>query len=445
MKSALVSIDKLRTGDWLNLLTTNSLDMYRDNPIFKPLSLYCDFNRHKLNINPDRDYKYIDISSLDRTLGVIKTTETYQGEDLPARGRRRVEKGDLLLSTIGYENNGLAYMDKNLIEAVASNVFLVLTAKGISPEYLYFCLRLPSTLEQIKGQARGNISPRINSRDIEDIRIPIVEEALQAEITDKVRTYLDTVNQVEAREDVLADYFGKSDLEAVPKIFTVSPADIKERWDVQYLQFMQTESEGLKLEDILVEIRVGYTVFPRDRGQVTASDADALPLLGPKEIEVANINPLYKEYVALESKALDTHLLQVGDLVMVRIGTSLGRTASVSGDDKPMVANQHLLVIRPDLNRVSPSYLMWFFTADKTKDKLLKLAGGTYQPSITIGDVKRLSINLPEMEEQVRLVAQIENRLNAEKCLELLQELEDLGKEIVVNKNNSKGEFHKKQ
>lgn len=429
MKSALVSIDKLRTGDWLNLLTASPLDMYRDNPIFKPLSLYCDFNRHKLNINPDRDYEYIDISSIDRTLGVIKTTETYRGEDLPARGRRRVGEGDLLLSTIGYENNGLAYMDKSLNKAVASNVFLVLTAKGISPEYLYFCLRLPSSQEQIK--ARGNTSSRINSRDIEDIKIPIVKEALQAEITAKVRIYLDTVNQVEAREDVLADYFGKSDPEATPKIFTVSPAGIKERWDVQYLQFMQTESEGLKLEDILTEIRVGYTVFPRDRGQVTAGDPSALPLLGPKEVEVANINPQCEEYVNLETKALDTHLLQVGDLVMVRIGTSLGRTALVSEDDKPMIANQHLLVIRPDLNRVNPPFLMWFFNADRTKDKLLKLAGGTYQSSITIGDVKRLSIDLPEMEEQVRLVAQIENRLNTDKSQELLQELEDLGKEIV--------------
>ena len=120
---------------------------------------------------------------------------------------------------------------------------------------------------------------------------------------------------------------------------------------------------------------------------------------------------------------------------MVRIGSGLGRAAIITAEDIPCVANQHLVVIRCDPELINPNYVMWLLNLDKTRENLQKLAGGTYQASITLGDFKKLSFDLPSLDEQVHIVEEIEERINDERPKQLLQELKELGQNILERVN----------
>jgi type I restriction enzyme S subunit len=197
------------------------------------------------------------------------------------------------------------------------------------------------------------------------------------------------------------------------------------------------ETEGdIKLGSIIKDIRVGYTppVFKNNR-EILPTDKNAFPFLGPRQVEAGRIANKQEQYIQLEEKALGTHVLQQGDIVMVRIGTSLGRSAIITAQDIPCVANQHLVVIRCDPELVNPNYLMWLFNSSVTRDKLQKLAGGTYQASITLGDLKKLSIDLPSLDEQALIVKEIEESINNEKAKQMLQELKELGQSIMDKVN----------
>lgn len=64
MKSSLVSIEKLY-NDWSKLLVANPIDTYTKNLLYKPLGDYCKINHNKLSITDDKEYKYIDINSIN--------------------------------------------------------------------------------------------------------------------------------------------------------------------------------------------------------------------------------------------------------------------------------------------------------------------------------------------------------------------------------------------
>lgn len=438
MKSGLVSIGKLQTNAWLNLLAETPEESYLNNPLFQALENFCGFNRHKFLVAEDRTYSYIDLSSIDRNLGIVKRKVTYEGKDLPERARRWVRYGDILVTLIWSEDDGIVFISDTFDKCVASNAFTVLTAKEISPEYLYFCMRLPSTTEQIKKKIKGSSMPRISIKDIRTIKIPIIEPTLQQEITEKVRHYLDTVTPFKPLEWVLFPHFGSGyDRAGARRRYCSVPFTIiQDRWDVQYLYLMNETEGDIKLGSIIQEIRIGYTppVLKNNR-VVLSTDKNAFPFLGPRQVEAGRIANKQEQYIQLEEKALGTHVLQQGDIVMVRIGTSLGRSAIITAHDIPCVANQHLVVIRCDPELVNPNYLMWLFNSSATRDKLQKLAGGTYQASMSLGDLKKLSIDFPSLDEQALIVKEIEESINNEKAKQMLQDLKELGQSIMDKVN----------
>jgi restriction endonuclease S subunit len=434
MKSGLVSIKKLQTNDWLNLLAETSVQAYSNNPVFQALEDYCGFNQHKFPVAEDRHYRYIDLSSIDRNLGIVKRPEIYKGKDLPDRARRWVRYGDILVTLIWSEDNGIVYISEEFDKCAASNAFAVLTAKGISPEYLYFCMGLPSTSEQIKKQLKGSAMPRISIKDIRKIKIPIVESTLQQEISEKVRQYLNAAAKAEPLVLVLECFGTTRRGGGTRRYISVPFTNFQDRWDVQYLQLMYETKEDIKLGSMIKDMRVGYTPLKHYR-EILPTDKNAFPFLGPRQVYAGSIKDKHEQYVQLEGKALDTHVLQTGDIVMVRIGTGLGRAAIITTQDIPCVANQHLVVIRCDPELVYPNYLMWFLNSGVTRDKLQKLAVGTYQASITLGDLKKLSIDLPSLDEQALIVQDIEESINNVKAKQLLQELKELGKSIMDKVN----------
>jgi restriction endonuclease S subunit len=439
MKSGLVSIKKLQTNAWLNLLAETPEESYLNNPLYQELENFCGFNRHKFSVAEDKDYRYIDLSSIDRNLGVVKRPEIYKGINLPDRARRWVRYGDILVTLIWSEDDGIVFTSDTFDKCVASNAFAVLTAKEISPEYLYFCMRLPSTTEQIKKKIKGSAMPRISIKDIRTIKIPILEPTLQQEITEKVSQYLNSAAPLQPLDWVLFPHFGSmrrgGGINRNPTTF-IPFTNIQNRWDVQYLKIIYETEGDIKLGSIIKDIRVGYTppVFKNNR-EILPTDKNVFPFLGPRQVEAGRIANKQEQYIQLEEKALGTHVLQQGDIVMVRIGTDLGRSAIITVQDIPCVANQHLVVIRCDPELVNPNYLMWLFNSSVSRNKLQKLAGGTYQSSITLRDLTKLSFDLPGLDEQALIVKEIEESINNEKVNKMLQELRELGQSIMDKVN----------
>ena len=79
--------------------------------------------------NPSRErsgtiIRYIDLSSVDNAVKEVSSSQLISADEAPSRARQLVRVGDVLVSTVGPNLNGVARVPSSLDGATASTVFV---------------------------------------------------------------------------------------------------------------------------------------------------------------------------------------------------------------------------------------------------------------------------------------------------------------------------------
>lgn len=136
---------------------------------------------------PDAVFQYIDISSVDVSVGTIANPQDVEGAEAPSRARKVVRAFDIVVSTCRPTRGAIAVVPITLHDQIASTGFSIVRAKaGVNPFYLHYALRLPSTLEQFRKWSTGSSYPAILDTDVKKTLIPVPDEQTQDEIAAKV-------------------------------------------------------------------------------------------------------------------------------------------------------------------------------------------------------------------------------------------------------------------
>ena len=120
--------------------------------------------------------------------------------------------------------------------------------------------------------------------------------------------------------------------------------------------------------------------------------------------------------------------LQAGDILLSHINSMahLGKTAIFTGSDVPVVHGVNLLCLRPRTDIVLPEYLIQVLKHPAfIAEAKLFAKPAVNQASVASGDLKQIEIPLPPLEEQRRIVAEIEGYQN---------EIARLESEIAANR-----------
>lgn len=144
---------------------------------------------------PDATFQYIDISSVDVSVGAVVNPQDVEGSEAPSRARKVVRAFDLLVSTCRPTRGAIAVVPVHLHNEVASTGFCVIRPKSeVNPFYLQYALRLPSTLEQFRKWSTGSSYPAILDEDVAKTLIPVPSPEEQDRIASLV------VHALRARE-----------------------------------------------------------------------------------------------------------------------------------------------------------------------------------------------------------------------------------------------------
>lgn len=137
--------------------------------------------------DPDSVFRYIDISSVDVTIGRIANPQDVEGSEAPSRARKVVRAFDILVSTCRPTRGAIAVVPLGLHNQIASTGFSVIRAnENVNPFYLHYALRLPSTLEQFRKWSTGSSYPAILDSDVRKTLIPVPDVSIQDTIAAKV-------------------------------------------------------------------------------------------------------------------------------------------------------------------------------------------------------------------------------------------------------------------
>lgn len=165
----------------------------------------------KLHRDPTKDaeevFLYVDISSVDVVTGLIANPQDMEGAEAPSRARRVIKAFDIVVSTCRPTRGAIAVVPPRLHNQIASTGFCVLTAReGVNPFYLFYALRLPSTLEQFRKWSTGSSYPAILESDVEKTLVPVPDSATQDEIArDMVAAMLEYQKLNRAAREHLAE------------------------------------------------------------------------------------------------------------------------------------------------------------------------------------------------------------------------------------------------
>ena len=132
----------------------------------------------------DEVFQYIDLSAVDQDAKVITGAREVSCCEAPSRARQLVESGDILVSTVRPNLNGVARVPEQLDGATASTGFCVLRANKTkaSGAYLFHWVKSSAFISDMVSKATGASYPAVSDRIIFESQIPLPPLAEQKRI-----------------------------------------------------------------------------------------------------------------------------------------------------------------------------------------------------------------------------------------------------------------------
>jgi len=160
-----------------------------------------------------------------------------------------------------------------------------------------------------------------------------------------------------------------------------------------------------KLEDITTKIGSGAT----PRGGKGAYQESGISLIRSQNIYDYGFVEKGLAYINdTQAKKLDNVTVEKNDILFNITGASVARCSIVEDKYLPARVNQHVSIIRTN-NKALPKYVQTILVSDEYKTKLLQIGdGGTSRQSITKLQLEEFKIPIPSIDEQKKIVSEIE-------------------------------------
>jgi type I restriction enzyme S subunit len=141
-----------------------------------------------------------------------------------------------------------------------------------------------------------------------------------------------------------------------------------------------------------------------------------LPISRIETISAGVIDGTRVGFAGLQASSCAAWLLQRGDILFSHINSveHLGKCALYRGSPDPLVHGMNLLRLRCDHARLLPEFLVFVLrSAEFRKGVLRHTKEAINQASVSIGDLRTLSIPLPPLAEQERIAGRLTEQLAA--------------------------------
>lgn len=137
---------------------------------------------------PEKDFRYIELSNINPSIGVIDGYSELKGNDLPSRARMLIKEGDVIISSVEGSIDKVALVDNTNDSYIASTGFFVFrTKENTLPEYALTLCKSVLIQKQLEKLASGTILTAVPKNLVQNIIIPNTPKEAQTEIANLIR------------------------------------------------------------------------------------------------------------------------------------------------------------------------------------------------------------------------------------------------------------------
>lgn len=392
---------------------------------------------------PKKEFTYLDIASIDNTIHKITEPKSYYGAEAPSRARQLVKSNDVLFSTVRTYLENIAQVPEAYDGQIASTGFSVLRSNGsVHPKYLFYYSLTQQFLEPLNELQRGTSYPAVRDNDVRVQVIPVAPLPEQERIVAKIE---ELFTQLEAGTNALERVrAGLRRYKASVLKAAVEGKLVNQKSEIDYesaieslqraLEKRKTKKPLLAPLNDLFNLPEGWCWATTDQladGSKYALKAGPFGSSLKKEYyvpkgykiygqeQVISGDPHYGDYYIDEYRyeQLKSNAVKSGDILISLVGT-IGKVLILPENIEPGIINPRLVKLSLDNDLIDSKYFKIYMETEIAKHYFSTVSHGETMQILNLGILRQLPIPLPPLEEQHRIVAEVERRLSVARGVE---------------------------
>lgn len=376
--------------------------------------------------NTEEELLYLDIGGIDNSANKILSHKNYKWKDAPSRAQQIVFKDDILFSTVRTYMKNIAVVENKIYDGqIASSGFCVIRSnkRVTNPKFVFYYTVSQSFLRPLNELQTGSSYPAVRDKDVFIQPFPLPPKPTQQAIVSKIEELFSELDK------------GIENLRtAQQQLKTYRQSVLKWAFEGKLTNENVKEGElpkGWKIVELkeVCEIKRGKSKH-RPRNE-PALYGGKYPFIQTGDIRNASGRYITEYSQTYSDLGLHQSKLWPKGTLCITIAANIGETAILGFDAcfpdsvVGLLCNEKLL-----LNK----YTNYFFVS--YKQKLEELAPATAQKNINVDILEKVVIPLAPIEEQKKIVQEIESRLSVadkmeESITQSLQQAEALRQSIL--------------
>ena len=335
--------------------------------------------------NKESEYRYIDLTSVDREKQQITETQFINSENAPSRAQQIVHTGDVLFGTTRPLLKRYCFIGDEYDGQICSTGLCVLRGKTdiVLQKWIFHQIASSDFFKHVEKYQKGASYPAISDIDVKSFEIPVPPLPVQHEI---VR---------------ILDNFTELTAELTAELTTELTARKK-----QYEYYQDLLLTANKRAAVILQIKDitnnRFWIMPSTPKFVAEK---CVPYITSKNIKNGNIDFENIKYVTIEDYKQISNNREIiqRDILISMIGT-LGEMAIVNSNDLPFYG-QNMYLLRLNEGIVIPRYFYHFFDTENMKTHFNKIKNASSQGYLKANHIEDIKIPVPPLAEQERIVA----------------------------------------
>jgi len=336
---------------------------------------------------PDQLFNYIALENIESGTGKLINFAPALGAAIGSN-KSRFSTAHVLYGKLR------PYLNKVLVpefDGVCATDILPLrpNPKRLTREYLALWLRSPDFVEYARAKMEGAKMPRLRTPDIEGAMIAVPPLPEQRRIVARIEEFARRVEEARGLRR-----------EAVEWVEAVLPAARQNIFNAENL-----EAPVSCLEELTIRITKGES--PAWQG-FTYQESGAL-FVRSENVLWGKLDLSHPIYIPVEfHRKLSRSQLRAGDVLINLVGASIGRSCVVPADIGDANVNQAVAVISSNPKQLDSEYLMHFLISAPAQKAIHGEKVETARPNISLGNLRNLTLPVPPLDEQRRIVAYLD-------------------------------------
>lgn len=336
--------------------------------------------------NHEEAFNYIDLSAVDQAAKAIVGAREVACGDAPSRARQIVSAGDVLVSTVRPNLNGIAKVTADFDGATASTGFCVLRPRKdvLSSSYLFHWVKSPQFVADMVSKATGASYPAVSDRIILEspLAVPSILEQR------RIAAILDQADALRAkRREALAQ------LDSLTQSIFIEmfgdPVSNTKGWP-----------DSTKLGQV-AQIVSGVTKGRNLTGKTTRT----VPYLAVANVQDKSLSLSAVKVIEATEDEISRYRLELDDLLLTEGGDpdKLGRGTLWKNELPECIHQNHIFRVRLTSDKLTPLFLNWLVGSQRGKKFFLRSAKQTTGiASINMTQLRSFPLLLPPIELQRR-------------------------------------------